>query len=320
MIMNKILDKISSCNEIAISYHVSPDGDSIGSALALREALMTLGKKAYIMSKETVPDNLQFLPESSTITGSTFKVLPSTDLVIILDCGDFKRINADLDLENKNYMLANIDHHLSNEFYGDFNYVDAGFSATGEIVYQMLKLMEVSISKSMAACLYTSIITDTGSFRYSSTSQVTHAIAGELINTGMDFSRIHRKVFDDKPFSKVKFVGRAIEKMELIHDKVCVIKLTDKDFLDFNLDPSINTSDIIALGLEVNTAEVAVLFKEAQGFVKVSLRSKSDIDVRKVAEKFGGGGHTKASGLTISNTGLEEAVELVLNEIEKELI
>jgi phosphoesterase RecJ-like protein len=198
--------------------------------------------------------------------------------------------------------------------------VDPGFSAMGEIVYQLLKLMEVTVSKSIAACLYTSIITDTGSFRYSSTSKVTHAIAGELISTGIDFSRIHRKVYDDKPISLVKFTGRAIEKMEMVNEKISVIKLIDKDFLDFGLDPTINTSDIIALSLEVNTAEVAVLFKEAGDLVKVSLRSKSDIDVRKVAEKFGGGGHTKASGLTINNASLDEAVELVLKEIEKELI
>lgn len=318
--MNKIIDKINESSEIGISFHVSPDGDSVGSALALKEALISMGKNAYIMSKETVPYNLKFLPNSNIIDGSTLKVLPSTDLVIILDCGDFKRINAELDMLNKTYTLINIDHHLSNEQYGDLNYVDSNSSSLGEILFDLINKLEVKISKNMATCLYTSIISDTGSFRYSSTTNHTHNIAGELIKTGIDFSRIHRKIFDDKEFSMLKLTGKALNSMELVSNKISVIKLTNNDYIEYGIDPSVNTSDIIALGLEVNSAEVAVLLKESGNNIKISLRAKDNADVRKIAEKFGGGGHKKASGLTINNTNMDNAVKLVIEEIEKELI
>jgi phosphoesterase RecJ-like protein len=320
MIMNNILDKINASSEIAISFHLSPDGDSVGSALALQEGLKKLGKSVYIMSKEQVPYDLAFLLGSETIDGNTFKVLPSTDMVIILDCGDVKRINADIDMVSRKYVLVNLDHHLSNDMYGDLNYVDTNSSAMAEIVYQMLNILGVSMSKSIAACLYTSIITDTGSFRYSSTTSVTHAIAGHLINTGINFSEIHRKAFDDKPFNRVKFIGKAIDNMELVSEKICVFKLTEDNFSELGIEPSVNTSDIISIGLEINSVEVSVLLKESADHIKVSLRSKADVDVRKIAEKFGGGGHAKASGLAINNVSLEEAKKLVIKEIEKELI
>jgi len=320
MIMNNILDKIKESSEIGISFHSSPDGDSLGSALALLEGLKVLGKNAYIMSKEEVPYNLNFLPNSEIIDGNTVNVLPSTDLVIILDCGDVKRINANININNREYTLVNMDHHLSNELYGDLNYVDTNSSAMAEIVYQILNILGVSISKDIATCLYTSIITDTGSFRYSSTTSVTHSIAGDLINTGIDFSEIHRKAFDDKQFNRVKFIGKAIDNMELVSEKICVFQITNDDFLELNIEPSLNTSDIISIGLEIDSVEVAVLFKESTDHVKVSLRSKSIVDVRKIAEKFGGGGHTKASGLIMHNITLDEAKKIVVNEIEKELI
>ena len=320
MIMNNILEKINESSEIAITFHMSPDGDSIGSALALQEGLIKLGKNAFIMCKERVPYNLNFLPHSENIDGNTFEVLPSTDMVIVLDCGDFKRINANINLNERKYLLVNMDHHLSNEMYGDLNYVDTNSSAMAEIVYQMLNILGVTINKSIAECLYTSIITDTGSFRYSSTTSVTHAIAGHLINTGIDFSEIHRKAFDDKQFNRVKFIGKAIENMKLVSDKICVFQITEDNFSELDIEPSVNTSDIISIGLEIDSVEVAVLFKEATDNVKVSLRSRSYIDVRKIAEKFGGGGHTKASGLVIKNVSLEQAKKMVLKEIEEELV
>ncbi|MGE5629414.1 MAG: DHH family phosphoesterase [Solirubrobacterales bacterium] len=320
MTMNNIIEAIKQSSEIAITFHISPDGDSLGSALGLREALISLGKNVYIMSKEPVPYNLSFLPNCEIIDGSTFKVLPSTNLVIVLDCGDYKRINAEIDKDNKAYTLINIDHHLSNEQYGDLNYVDPSCSSIGEIMYTFLEKLEVKITQTIAACLYTSIISDTGSFRYSSTTSLTHNIAGKLIDTGIDFSRIHRNVFDDKQFSMIKFLGRAIDNMKLVSDKICLIKIKNSDFLDFEVDPTVDTAHIIALGLEVKSVEVAVLLKESQDKIKVSLRSKDNADVRSIAEKFDGGGHKKAAGLTINNMTIDEAEKLILEEIEKELI
>jgi Exopolyphosphatase-related proteins len=314
--MNNILGKIRESNKIAITFHVSPDGDSLGSSLALMMGLQKIGKEAYILSKEEIPGNFKFLPCSNMVDGKSSTILPNTECVIVLDCGDVKRINAELDLNNKEYTLINIDHHMSNDLYGDLNYVDTNASAMSETVYQMLRIMGIKIDKDMAICLYTSLITDTGSFKYSGTTSVTHTIAGDLINTGIDFSEIHRIVFDNKKFDTIKLRGKAIEKMELIDEEICIMVITKEMLSELGLDSETDTSDIINIGMQVNSVETTALIKEADDGVKVSLRSKSKVDVRKVAEGFGGGGHIRASGLKMENRTVEEAKKLIINELK----
>lgn len=316
MIMNNILKKIKESNRIAITFHESPDGDSLGSALALMQGLNKLNKEVYILSKEKAPESFSFLPCSEEIDGLKHEVINETQCVIVLDCGDVKRINANLDFENRKYTLINIDHHMSNELYADLNYVDTNAAAVSEIVYQMLKIIGINITKDMAVCLYTSLITDTGAFKYSSTTSVTHAIAGDLVNTGIDFSEIHRIIYENKNFERIKFFGKAIEKMELVGDKICVITITKDMLLQNGNAKDIDTSDIIAFAMQIDTVEVALLIKETEAGIKASLRSKSKVDVRKIAEKFGGGGHIKASGLAMSDKTVEEARELIINEVE----
>ncbi|AWI04004.1 DHH family phosphoesterase [Clostridium drakei] len=316
MIMNNILKKIKESNRIAITFHESPDGDSLGSALALMQGLNKLNKEVYILSKEKVPESFSFLPCSEEIDGLKHEVINETQCVIVLDCGDVKRINANLDFENRKYTLINIDHHMSNELYADLNYVDTNAAAVSEIVYQMLKIIGINITKDMAVCLYTSLITDTGAFKYSSTTSVTHAIAGDLVNTGIDFSEIHRIIYENKNFERIKFFGKAIEKMELVGDKICVITITKDMLLQNGNAKDTDTSDIIAFAMQIDTVEVALLIKETEAGIKASLRSKSKVDVRKIAEKFGGGGHIKASGLAMNDKTVEEARELIINEVE----
>lgn len=320
MIMNDILGKIKESRKIAITFHKSPDGDSLGSSLALMQGLQKIDKEAYILCKEEIPVDFKFLPYSDKIDSKKFSVSPGTECVIVLDCGDTKRINADLDFNNKDYTIINIDHHLSNDLYGDLNYVDTNASAMSETVYQMLRIMGIKIDKDMATCLYTSLITDTGSFKYSGTTSVTHTIAGDLINTGIDFSEIHRIVFDNKKINTIKLRGKAIEKMELIDEKICIMVITKEMLSGLGLDSeTADTSDIINIGMQVDSVETTALIKEADDGVKVSLRSKSKVDVRKVAEIFGGGGHIRASGLRLENKIMEEAKELIINELKKAL-
>jgi phosphoesterase RecJ-like protein len=238
----------------------------------------------------------------------------------VLDCGDTKRINADLDFTNRDYTIVNIDHHMSNDLYGDLNYVDTNASAMSETVYQMLCIMGIKIDKDMATCLYTSLITDTGSFKYSGTTSVTHTIAGDLINTGIDFSEIHRIIFDNKKFYTIKLRGKVIEKMELIGEEICIMVITKEMLSELGIDAeTADTSDIINIGMQVDSVETTALIKEADDGVKVSLRSKSKVDVRKVAEVFGGGGHIRASGMKLENKTIEEAKELIVTELKKSL-
>lgn len=322
MIMSKIISELSNHKKIAITFHVSPDGDSIGASLGLLYGLKSINKDVYILSKEPIPDIFSFLPNADEIDGKTSSLSEDTDLLITLDCGNVERLNYNITKEsfdNRKYEVINIDHHITNELFGDLNYVDTNAASVGEIVYQMLKLMDIDINRDIAACLYTSILTDTGSFRHSNTTSITHTIAGDILNTGLDFSEVHRKVFDNKKFEELKLQGMVLNDMYLTcNKKLCVMKVT-KDMIEKCGKDDPDTGDLVSIGLKVDSVEVCILLKEKDECTKVSLRSKSFLDVRKVAEKFGGGGHIKASGLTIDK-GIFEAEKLVVNEIEKELM
>lgn len=316
MIMNKILDKIRECNKIAITFHTSPDGDALGSSLALLQGLMKLNKDVYIISTDKVPDDYSFLPFKEVVDEAPSQVLSGTECVIVLDCGDFKRISWENDSANKEYTLINIDHHLSNELYADLNYADTNAAAVGEIIYQILCLMSIKIDKSIATCLYTSLITDSGSFRFSNTTSVTHTIAGDLINTGIDFSDIHRKIYENKKYSRVKLYGKVIESMYLTGDnQICVMEITESMLKELGLEQS-DTSDLLGFGTQIDTVEVTILLKENSEGVKISLRSKAKVDVRRIAEKFGGGGHTRAAGLLL-RMSMCEARKTIINAVEE---
>ncbi|SQB91857.1 mgpA protein [Clostridium tetanomorphum] len=262
MIMNKILEVIKKSENIAITFHTSPDGDSIGSSLGLLQGIRKLDKKAYIICKENIPENFKFLPCSEEINGENSEVKDGTDCVIVLDCGNYERVNANIDLDNKKYTFINIDHHISNGLYGDLNFVDTNASCMGEIVYQMLRSLGVNVDKDIASCLYTSILTDTGSFRHSNVTSITHSIAGDLINTGIDFSDIHRKVFDNKEFNRFKLYGVVFNNMELINNKICVMKIPQEIFAELNIESGTDTSDVVSFGNSIKTVEVTMLLKE----------------------------------------------------------
>ncbi|MFL0249849.1 bifunctional oligoribonuclease/PAP phosphatase NrnA [Clostridium neuense] len=322
MIVSDIIDKIKSSKKIAITFHVSPDGDSIGASLGFLYGLRTIKEDVSILCKEKLPEAFSFLPNASEITGENAAISQDTDLLITLDCGDIERLNYEKDDEsfkNRDYFVINIDHHLTNKSFGDINYVDTKASSVGEIVYCILKEMHVNINQEIAACLYTSILTDTGSFRHSNTTSATHSIAGELISTGIDFSEIHRRIFDNKKFEALKLQALVLNGMYLTCNKrLCVMKVT-KAMIDETGADETDTGDLVSIGLKVDTAEVCVLLKEKDNVVKLSLRSKSNVDVRKIAEKFDGGGHTKAAGLAMEKS-IKEAEEIIVSEIEKELI
>lgn len=321
MVMNDIIAKLKSSSKIAVSFHSSPDGDSIGSALALMIGLKKLNKYVYIVSKEPVPDYLNFLPESSEITGENLTLKDDTDCMVVLDCGDLKRVNGNINIANRKFCLINIDHHLSNDLYGDLNFVDTNAAAVGEIVYGLLKSMGITVDRSISECLYTSLITDTGSFKYSGTTSVTHTIAGDLINSGIDFSKIHRIVFENIEFKRLKLIGKAIENMDIINrGNICIITITSDMLRETESEDISDTSDIIALGMQIKTVETAALLKEVRNGIKISLRSKNVVDVRKVAELFGGGGHKRAAGLFIEGKSIQECKSIIEEKLEEELI
>ena len=323
MTLSQIARFILESKKIGITYHVSPDGDAVGSVLALFNALKSLNKDCYIISKDTLSENLKFLKGSDEITGEITEPVDETDIVVVLDCGNLERVSANL--KEFTGTIVNIDHHLSNDKYGDVNYIDSNAAATAEIVFELLNLMgisfekENSVIKDIGTCMYTSIVTDTGAYRHSNVTERTHKISAILKKIGVDNTFIYQSLFDNKDFSRIKLIGKALSNMQLIlNGKVALLEI-DKNFTaDLGIDIG-DTSDIISYGLQIKGVEVTLLLKEVEDGVKAGLRAKNYVDVRKIAEVFGGGGHIRASGIKMKNMSMEEAKYEILNEIQKEL-
>lgn len=317
--LKDVINGISSSKLIGITYHTSPDGDALGSALALSKALNKMDKENYIISKEKISRDFSYLNADNIITGEEVTIKENTDCLIALDCGNTERLSGDFQFNSRNFKIINVDHHLSNDRYGDINYVNTDAAATAEIIYDIIKEFEIEIDEDIAKCIYTSLITDTGSFRHSGTSSKTHSIAGELIDIGIDFSAIHREVFDNKPLEKLKLYGKVFDTIEMFcNRKVCFMTITESILDELAIEDS-DTSDVISFGTQIDTVEVVALFKENKEGTKISIRSKNNVDVRKIAEAFGGGGHTKASGCFIKNTSLEDAKQSILLQIKEQL-
>ena len=323
MNFNTIKQEILKSKRIGLSFHTSPDGDAVGSILSLLNALRYLGKDCYVISRDVISDNFSFLSLSNEINGNILEPKMNTDLVIVLDCGNFERISANL--SNYDGKIINIDHHISNENYGYINYVDAKASATCEITYLLIKELGINFNEksdteiAIGNAVYTGILTDTGSFRHSNVTSRTHNIASELIENGVDNSKIHSNLFDNKPCNKVKLMGSVLSNIELFLDnKVAVLQIPKGMLEDFNL-PNTDTSDLSSVGLGIKGVEVSILLKEVEEGVKGSLRSKNNVDVRKVAEVYGGGGHIKAAGIMQKGVNLIEAKENLLKTLKEEM-
>ena len=323
MNFNTIKQEILKSKRIGLSFHTSPDGDAVGSILSLLNALRYLGKDCYVISRDVISDNFSFLSLSNEINGNILEPKMNTDLVIVLDCGNFERISANL--SNYDGKIINIDHHISNDNYGYINYVDVKASATCEIVYLLIKELGINFNEksdteiAIGNAVYTGILTDTGSFRHSNVTSRTHNIASELIENGVDNSKIHSNLFDNKPCNKVKLMGSVLSNIELFLDnKVAVLQIPKGMLEDFNL-PNTDTSDLSSVGLGIKGVEVSILLKEVEEGVKGSLRSKNNVDVRKVAEVYGGGGHIKAAGIMQKGVNLIEAKENLLKTLKEEM-
>ncbi len=317
--IKEIINMIMKSNKIAITFHESPDGDSLGSSLALLNALRSINKCAYIICKENIPETFEYLALSQEIDGSCSKILEGTDCLITLDCGSIARLNCNVDFSNRTFSLINIDHHISNDKFGDINYVDPGAASVGEIIYKLIKEMKIDINTDIAICIYTSILTDTGSFRHSNTTYTTHDIVSDLMkNIDFDFSLVHRKIFDNKKLPIIKLQGLVINNLYLACDgKVCVMKLTQEMLREVGLQQC-DSAEFMSLGLKISSVEAAVLIKEKDKGIKASLRSNEYVDVRKIAENYGGGGHIRAAGLSM-DVSVNQAEKLLIKDFQKEL-
>ncbi|MDD5355519.1 MAG: bifunctional oligoribonuclease/PAP phosphatase NrnA [Candidatus Omnitrophica bacterium] len=303
-----------------ISAHTSPEGDSLGSQLAFALALKSMGKSFDIINSDRYPQEYAFLPGIDMIrTRPKYK---KYDAAIILDCSDISRIGSAVNFLNKGIPILNIDHHISNEYFGDINVVGAKISSACEILYYLFKELKIKISKDMAVCLYAGILTDTGSFRYLNTKASTHMAAYNLLKRGIDAVQIFRNIYESLSFSDLKLINNVLR--DLKNDssgRVVWVKVKENMLKKYK--PRMDLSDnILNFMRSIKGVEVSVIFREISNRgrdVRINLRSRGSIDVNKVAQHFGGGGHKTASGITLRSMNIDRAENKVINFIKKEL-
>lgn len=307
--MNKIINVIKESKSFLITSHKSPDGDAIGSCIALGIALKQLGKKVSYVIETPVQSKFEYMHEINC-----FEKLPynSFDVALFLDCSDVSHLYNPGVLDNCNTSI-NLDHHISNNSYCDFNYIDSTASATGEIIYDVINKLDTTINKDIAVALYTSIVTDTGNFKYSNVTSKTHKIVSELYHYPNDYAEINRKIFDENTYGKIKLLGKALNNLFLTKEgKVSIIHLSMNDYIDKHIDDE----GIINYARDIQGVEVAIGLKEIQHKTyKISFRSTKDFDVSKLATIYGGGGHQKASGCVIEGYTKDEIINEIISRI-----
>ena len=322
--IKNIIKTIREGNNFIVTSHYSPDGDNIGSTLSMYYTLKKLGKKVYYVLDDSIPLNLTFLVKD-------IKILKSEELnenlndytLISLDCGDFNRICVSENIKKSVKQLVCIDHHASNNNYGDLNYINPNESSTCELVYNLLKefskeMGEQILDKDISTYLYTGLLTDTGNFSYSNTNPSSYLMAYDLVNLGAKKDLIIQKIFQSNTYNYYKLLGEALDTLEIVDKKIASMMLTI-DMLERN-EISFNDADgVTSYTRDIDGVEVGLLFKEkAPGEVKVSFRSKNYVDVSAVAQVFGGGGHVRASGCTIKDS-IENVKKIVINEVLKHI-
>lgn len=313
-LMKEAIHLIKESKKIYIGSHVQPDGDNIGSLLALGMAINKINKNVRVLKVDDIPSDYEFLPNLQLI--KDYDLEPNIDTFIALDSSDMERLGIGKQFAENANNIINIDHHVTNTNFGDINIVSPSSAATGELIYEFIKKMGVKIDKNIATCLYTAISTDTGSFIYSNTTYKTHLIIAELLKTGIDTNSININLYQKRSIERTNLFIDALKNLEMFSDgKIGMVSIT-QEILKCNNAKLEDTEGIISFVRDIDSVEVACLLKEVdKNEIKVSLRSKEKIDVSKICSKFNGGGHMRAAGCTLF-TDINKAKAMVLKEIE----
>lgn len=303
-------------DDILFVAHVSPDGDTLGSCLALYQMALQMGKLAQVVCEEPVPTTYRFLPFADSVL--PIEGARQTDAVMCVDCADISRAGRCEPLVAAAKATFNIDHHGTNNNFADGNFVQQA-AATGELIFQLLQTLRLTLTQDIATCLFAAISTDTGNFAYSNTTPDTFRMAAALAETGIDLSRLNRALFRTVPYSKVMLLGRAIQNIQMFcENRLGMSILTQTDMRECHA-MSGDAEGIIDDIRDIDTVEVAVLLRESMdGLVRVSMRSKSIVSVRDIALSLGGGGHRFAAGCTMS-LPIQEAADRVRGMLEAAL-
>ncbi|MBO5587215.1 MAG: bifunctional oligoribonuclease/PAP phosphatase NrnA [Acidaminococcaceae bacterium] len=301
---------LKEAGKMVIVSHISPDGDTLGSSLALAHALRMLGKEFMLNVDDDIPSVFSFLPG----IGEYMRFAPDdsvpADLLIVIDASSADRAGNAMNVVKARSVL-NIDHHKTNTHFADYLYLDSDAAATAEIIYSLLLELGTELNTEIATCIYEGLYTDTGSFKYSNTTSRTLSIASALLTYGVNPSLISDNM-EVKSRSQVEMLGKVLETLTFLRDgKIAYVEVAP-ELYDYNVD----TDTFVSYPRYIEGVEVALLFKQVEeNLTRVSFRSKQ-VDVAKIALSFGGGGHQKASGCSI-HAPLKEAESIVLPVVEE---
>lgn len=315
-----IYNIIKQNSRFMITTHVRADGDGIGSEIAIYHTLRTMGKSVSIANDSPIPQAFKFIIPDTGIFIYPEIPLEHVTVVFTLDCPTLDRLGKIKGIIPGDAIIINIDHHISNEYFGTMNWVDENMCSTGEIILSLLREMNINITPDIATALYIAIVTDTGRFTHSNTTPDALRAAAFLIEHGARHTEISKYVYNANPFNLIQLHAQVLNTVRLhIGNRVAIILLT-REMLDKTHINAIDAQEFADIPLSIDGVSVGVLFREMNepNWVKVSLRSRNGFDVNSIAKTFGGGGHKYAAGCEVQGS-ITEVQEVVLNELEKVL-
>ena len=311
-------EQLYDVKRVAIAGHVKPDGDCVGSTLAVYNYIRKYHPEMEVeLHLEPIPNIFKFLANADKIDSSYIEKEPY-DLFIALDCGDEKRLGNAVKYFHAAKRTFCVDHHISNQNFADANYIFPEASSTCELVYELID--EEKITKEIAECIYVGIVHDTGVFQYSCTSAKTMNIAGRLMEMGIDFSRIVDKTYYEKTYEQNRILGQALVDSQLFLDGKCIASIVTKEEMEkYQVLPK-HLEGIVQQLRATKDVEAAIfLYENEDGSFKASMRSSGKVDVAVIMMSYGGGGHIRAAGATIEGNA-KEILEGIVKDVEKQLL
>ncbi len=308
--MEKILKHIKTSRSILVASHAEPDGDCVGSLVALGLALSKLDKKITMFNPSPIPAVYRFLPGVERIV-TQIKEAEAYDLAIILDCGDIIRVGDQSVLVDQIAVVVNIDHHVSNTGFGHIQLIDTDACATAEIVYRLINALDIPFDKAIATSIYLGILTDTGSFRFSNTNPAAFEISKAMTDIGVEPHTVAQRVFGTYSLGRIKLLNMALNSIEISGNGKLSLMTVSRSMLNSTGTSTEDIDGLINYARRIEDVKVAALIHEIKNGAgkftnmnryHVSLRSDNTVDVAKIAGNFGGGGHTSAAGFQIEST------------------
>jgi phosphoesterase RecJ-like protein len=315
--LSQVVELIENKKFFGITTHRRPDGDGIGSSLALYWLLLSLDKKAEVIVRDPVPSSCIRLPGGNLVRRVS-EIDRAYDAVFVIECSDVERpgiINLD------QQFVVNIDHHSTSQLFGNINWIDSTASAVGEMIYNLCKAIGGRITREIAECVYTALLTDTGSFHYSNTTERTFKVASELIRAGVKPAKLAESIYSSYPWSRVMLLGQVMSSVRRDPSGKVAALRQSQDMLDLTKATEEDAEGFVNIPLSAEDVEAVVMLKESTpGTFRASLRSKGDVNVARIAEKFGGGGHKNAAGCMLHGNWDEaedELMKLLVEAVER---